>query len=67
MFAALGKVPVLVIRGAESDILSPEGVAEMRSLKPDVEVVEVPGVGHAPTLEEPQTQAAIASFLARVP
>jgi pimeloyl-ACP methyl ester carboxylesterase len=67
LFAALKPKPTLVIRGALSDILAPEGVAVMREIKPDLDVVEIPGVGHAPTLDEPQARDAIAAFLSRVP
>jgi pimeloyl-ACP methyl ester carboxylesterase len=66
-FEALAKVPVLVIRGALSDVLSEEGVAVMRTLKPDLETAEVPRVGHAPTLEEVEARNALAAFLVRVP
>jgi pimeloyl-ACP methyl ester carboxylesterase len=67
LFEALVKMPVLVIRGALSDVLSPEGVAVMRNIKPDLETAEVPRVGHAPTLEEPEARNALAAFLVRVP
>ncbi len=67
LFEALAKMPVLVIRGALSDVLSPEGVAVMRNIKPDLETAEVPRVGHAPTLEEPEARNALAAFLVRVP
>jgi len=66
LFEALAAVPVLVVRGRLSDLLSPEGVDAMKRAKPDLEVVEVPNVGHAPTLEEPEAWDAIAAFLARV-
>jgi pimeloyl-ACP methyl ester carboxylesterase len=66
LFLALAPVPVLVVRGALSDLLSSEGIAAMRAAKPDLETVEVPETGHAPTLEEPQAWDAVASFLARV-
>jgi pimeloyl-ACP methyl ester carboxylesterase len=65
LFEALAERPILVVRGAISDLLSPQGVATMKRVKPDLEYVEVPDVGHAPTLEEPQAWDAIASFLAR--
>jgi pimeloyl-ACP methyl ester carboxylesterase len=67
LFQALGAAPLLVVHGALSDILLPEGVAAMKALKPDLEVVDVPRVGHAPTLEEPAAWNAIAAFLHRVP
>lgn len=67
VFQALAPKPVLVVRGAISDLLSEEGVAGMRALKPDLHVALVPNVGHAPTLEEPEAWDAILDFLARTP
>jgi pimeloyl-ACP methyl ester carboxylesterase len=55
----------LVIRGAESDILAPETAERMRRVLPGSKLVEIPGVGHAPTLSEPAAVAAITEFLAR--
>jgi esterase len=55
--------PVLVIRGAESDVLSRATVDRMRVVLPNVRVVEVPGVGHAPSLTEPEALNAIREFL----
>jgi pimeloyl-ACP methyl ester carboxylesterase len=66
LFQALAVKPVLSVRGALSDLLSPETVAKMRALKPDLETVEIDDVGHAPTLEEPQAWEALLSFLAKV-
>lgn len=66
LFEALAKVPVLTIRGQTSDILSPDGVKAMRAVKPDMRFVEVPDVGHAPTLEEPEAWNAISDFLSQV-
>jgi pimeloyl-ACP methyl ester carboxylesterase len=42
--------PVLILRGAESDILTAETAAEMVARKPGTDLVEFPGVGHAPML-----------------
>jgi pimeloyl-ACP methyl ester carboxylesterase len=42
--------PTLVVRGAESEVLLPKTLREMRERKPDLDVVEFPGVGHAPAL-----------------
>ncbi|MBL8551086.1 MAG: alpha/beta hydrolase [Hyphomonadaceae bacterium] len=68
IFQALAAAgPVLVVRGAVSDLLAPEGVLAMRALDEDLESVEVPNVGHAPTLEEPAAWDAVLNFLARVP
>ncbi len=66
VFKALAPIPTLVLRGGLSDILSREGVAEMRALKDDLEFSEVPNVGHAPTLEEPSAWLPVVDFLARV-
>jgi len=64
-FRALAPIPTLVLRGALSDLLSRDGVRAMEALKPDVEALEVPNVGHAPTLEEPSAWLPIVDFLAR--
>lgn len=63
VFAACRELPLLVLRGETSDILSPEGVEAMRQHKPDLVVVEVPGRGHAPLLDEPAARGAIDAFL----
>ncbi len=63
VFAGLGAVPMLLLRGENSDILSPDCVARMRAIKPDVHYREVPRRGHAPTLNEPAARAAIDAFL----
>jgi pimeloyl-ACP methyl ester carboxylesterase len=67
LFEALAKSPILVVRGANSDLLSEEGVELMRLVKADLPAAVVPGIGHAPTLEEPAAWEAIVAFLARVP
>lgn len=56
---------VLIVRGTESDILSPAIADRMRKVLPGVEMVEVPGVGHAPSLLEPAALSAVTKFLAR--
>lgn len=64
-FRALAGRPVLALRGEMSDILSPATLARMEREMPDLESVIIPRTGHAPTLEEPQAQEAIARLLAR--
>lgn len=59
-------MPVLVIRGEISDILEPATLTKMHEIKPDLEVVEVPGRGHAPTLDEGVARRAIDNFLGRL-
>jgi pimeloyl-ACP methyl ester carboxylesterase len=66
LFLLIAPRPVLLIRGAISDLLSPACVAAMKEAKPDMEFAEVPNVGHAPTLEEPEAWSAIVAFLSRV-
>ncbi|MEO6040533.1 MAG: alpha/beta hydrolase [Croceibacterium sp.] len=63
---ALAGRPLLAIRGELSDILSTETLARMAREVPGLETVTVPRTGHAPTLEEPEAQAAIARLLARI-
>jgi pimeloyl-ACP methyl ester carboxylesterase len=63
LFEAITATPMLVIRGEISDILAPASVITMREKKPDLEFVEVPNRGHAPTLNEPVARCAIDSFL----
>jgi len=54
---------VLLVHGAQSDILDRGTVNEMQLLAPGMDYVEIPGVGHAPTLSEPQAQQAILRLL----
>ena len=57
--------PLLLVRGATSDLLSPDIAGRMREAAPHMAFVEVPGVGHAPMLDEPAARDAILDFLAR--
>jgi len=66
LFGALGRHPALAVRGALSDVLSPETFARMAALKPDLIQVTVPEVGHAPSLGEAAAEQAIDDFLARL-
>lgn len=61
---ALAGVPVLSVRGALSDILGRTTQAEMARRLPRLTAVEVPRVGHAPTLGEPVAAAALDTLLA---
>jgi pimeloyl-ACP methyl ester carboxylesterase len=63
-FEALKRVPVLVLRGEKSDILTAETVEEMRRRHPALSSVTVKGQGHAPLLRDAETNEAIARFLA---
>lgn len=59
--------PVLLVRGALSDLVEPRQLAWMRGAAPGMAYTEVPDVGHAPMLTEPAALEAIHAFLARVP
>jgi len=57
------RCPTLVIRGAQSDLLARSTTEQMRSRGPKAKVVEIPGVGHAPTLLNPGQIAIVRDFL----
>ena len=59
--------PLLLVRGATSDLLDAAIAGRMRAAAPHMRFVEVPGVGHAPMLDEPAARAAIEAFLAEAP
>ena len=65
LFAQIKSVPMLVIRGASSDILSAATVERMAREKPDLETLTVANRGHTPLLTEPECLTAIDDFLAR--
>lgn len=59
--------PVLLLRGAESDLVLPETVGRMRTQGPGragrLQVIEVPGCGHAPALNVPEQLDAVLAFI----
>ncbi len=55
----------LVVRGAQSDLLSPQTAQAMTQRGPHARLVEFDGVGHAPTLIAPDQVAAVTDFLLR--
>jgi len=59
--------PILLLRGALSDLVTADIAARMARMAPAMEIVVVPGVGHAPVLDEPEAVDAIARFLKTVP
>ena len=65
-FDALRETPVLIVRGERSDVLAPTTAARMVAALPGAEMVMVPRVGHAPTLDEPLAAAGVDRLLARI-
>jgi pimeloyl-ACP methyl ester carboxylesterase len=63
-FDALARVPVMVVRGTNSDILSLATVEVMRKRRRSLDVVELADEGHAPRLSDPETASRIAAFVA---
>jgi pimeloyl-ACP methyl ester carboxylesterase len=64
-FRSLAATPTLLVRGELSDLLSAETADRMQAEHGDMELVTVPRVGHAPTLDEPEAVAAIERLLER--
>ncbi len=63
-FDALSRVPVMVVRGANSDILSAATVEAMAARHRGLQVIEVPDQGHVPLLEGDELIGRIAAFVA---
>ncbi|MCW1918064.1 alpha/beta hydrolase [Rhodobacter sp. KR11] len=63
LFDACAGLPLAVIHGAASDVLSVQTVAEMRRRRPDLIAAEIPNRGHIPFLDEPEALAAIGLWL----
>lgn len=63
-FDSLDGLPVAVVRGETSDILSRETLREMQRRRPDLIVANVPGRGHVPFLDEPESLEALRTWIA---
>lgn len=63
LFEACAGLPLALIRGANSDLLSPATAAEMRRRRPDMIFAEVPDRGHVPFLDEPPALAVIHAWV----
>lgn len=63
LFAMLEDVPMLILRGEKSDILEKATAAKMVKKAKQAALVTVKGIGHAPSLDEADAQAAISGFL----
>jgi pimeloyl-ACP methyl ester carboxylesterase len=66
VFAALAQKPLLAVRGSESDVLDDAILQKMAAVADTVHIVTVPGVGHAPLLNEPTATVAMDLFFDRV-
>jgi pimeloyl-ACP methyl ester carboxylesterase len=64
-FDALRAKPLMVIRGANSDLLTGETVEAMRARRKAMDVIEVPDQGHAPLLTDAATIGRISEFVSR--
>ncbi len=65
-FEGLEGIPLLLVRGAISDLLAMDCVEEMSRRHGDMELAQVPDVGHAPLLTEPEALEPIKAFLNRL-
>ena len=66
LFDAMDGLPLALIRGANSDLLSEESVAEMQRRRPDMIYTNVPNRGHVPFLNEPEAVVAIEQLIGQV-
>lgn len=66
LLPALAGKPVTCLRGDASDLLSRETVNRLCTELPQTDAIEVPGRGHVPFLDEPESVAALDRWLARI-
>jgi len=57
------RAPVLLVRGSESDLLTHDTALTMTERGPRAQLVELPGVGHAPTFMHEDQIALVRRFL----
>lgn len=65
LFDKLAGIPLMLIHGGLSDLLSLQGVQDMIARRPDIELVTVADQGHAPLLADKPTMDRIVAFCAR--
>lgn len=63
LWEATAGLPVALIRGVNSDLLTTETVAEMQRRRPDMIHAEVPDRAHIPFLDEPEAVAVLNAFI----
>lgn len=66
LFDALPDVPLGLLRGGNSDLLTPQTVAAMQARRPAMFVAEVPDRGHVPLLDEPESLSVIRKVLSAI-
>lgn len=66
LFDSCAGLPLALIRGANSDVLSAATAKAMCDRRPDMIFAEVPDRGHIPFLDEPEALAAIIAWIARI-
>lgn len=66
LFDACAGMPLALIRGAASDVLSRATAEEMRRRRPDMFFAEVPERGHIPFLDEPEALRAVTAWLGAI-
>jgi pimeloyl-ACP methyl ester carboxylesterase len=66
LWRAASPIPTLLLRGEISQVLTMDTVERMKAHKPDLRFATVPGVGHAPSLVEPDARVAIEALLADI-
>lgn len=66
LFDACAGLPLALIRGANSDLLSPQTVAQMQARRPDLLFALIPDRAHIPFLDEVESRTLIHAFLTKV-
>jgi pimeloyl-ACP methyl ester carboxylesterase len=66
LFGAMDHLPLLLVWGLESNILLPSTVDRMKAARPDLQIVTVAGIGHAPSLNEAPVRAALQCFIGNI-
>lgn len=66
LFEAAEGLPLALIHGANSDLLSDAAAQEMQRRRPDMIYAKVPGRAHIPFLDEPEALAALKAWIAKL-
>ncbi|MEO0931402.1 MAG: alpha/beta hydrolase, partial [Pseudomonadota bacterium] len=66
LFDALQDLPLALIRGTNSDLLTASTADRMTERRPDMIRVDVPGRGHVPFLDEPEALDALQHWLEKI-